>query len=208
MPPKKKQKVDQNTFQFDLTDLFTPTPSQNPHFSVESFSADGRRVRKDVHIAEPPSPLKKAAGSRPVFDPLEDASNDANPWSSYDFGLEGQTFQVAARSTKKRRYLSSVRTRFCSSLILRLISDTQDEPLKQWTPYRDEYLAEFITLEGRGYGWTSHCKSCPEGVEPGEALYRCRDCFHTDLVCLDCSLRAHQDRPLDVIEVRLQLVVV
>lgn len=107
MPTKKRQKLDHNTFQFDLQDLFTTAPSQTPQFSVESISADGRRIHKEVHLAEPPSPLKTAAASRPPLASQENASNDADPWSTYDFGLEGPVFQVPA-AKKKKRYQTSV----------------------------------------------------------------------------------------------------
>lgn len=108
MSRKKRQKVDNSTFHFDLEEILPPTPSSAPQFSVESFSADGRRVRKEVHIAEPPSPLKRATTSRPALVPQENTSNQTDPWIAYDFGIDEHVVQVPAHSKKKKRYLSSV----------------------------------------------------------------------------------------------------
>ncbi|KAJ7693186.1 hypothetical protein B0H17DRAFT_887959, partial [Mycena rosella] len=74
-------------------------------------------------------------------------------------------------------------------------------PLNQWTPLRDEYLAEKIRLEGRGDVCITHCPTCPEGTPPETPLYRCIDCMHPDLYCKECCVHAHINHPLDRIEV-------
>lgn len=74
--------------------------------------------------------------------------------------------------------------------------------------HRDEYLEELIRLEGRGDSPTTLCSSCPPGSEAGRPLYRCRDCFSTDLVCQTCCVEAHKNRPLDIIEVRKELILI
>jgi hypothetical protein len=68
----------------------------------------------------------------------------------------------------------------------------QHEPLKQWTPCRDEYLDDLNRLEGRGQYTSDHCPSCSL-ISPSiiaddldlprnRATVRCRDCFGEDLL--------------------------
>ncbi|KAJ7711573.1 hypothetical protein B0H16DRAFT_1216619, partial [Mycena metata] len=73
-------------------------------------------------------------------------------------------------------------------------------PLAQWVPLRDEYLQEFIRLEGRGSAAVDFCPACPKNKHAANPTYRCRDCFFCDLVCESCCLLKHRDRPLDRIE--------
>lgn len=83
--------------------------------------------------------------------------------------------------------------------------NTQDEPLREWRLHRDEYLAEFLRLEGRGDYTEDYCTSCPVGSQAATPKYRCRDCFSMRLVCTDCCRDAHKENPLHVIEVRVFL---
>lgn len=75
----------------------------------------------------------------------------------------------------------------------------QDQPLLEWRPFADEYLAEMVHNEGRGDSDTQLCYRCNTGVP----LYRCTECFAEDLVCLECCRELHLDRPLDIIEVSI-----
>ncbi|KAJ7739793.1 hypothetical protein DFH07DRAFT_778617 [Mycena maculata] len=77
---------------------------------------------------------------------------------------------------------------------------SSDRPLAQWVPLRDEYLAEFLRLEGRGDVAIDFCPSCPEGKVSANPVYRCMDCTYPDLLCSECCLCAHSDRVLDRIE--------
>ncbi|KAJ3764694.1 hypothetical protein FB446DRAFT_615304, partial [Lentinula raphanica] len=68
----------------------------------------------------------------------------------------------------------------------------------EWIPFRDEYLAEMIRGEGRGDGPTDTCWKCQRDVPP---LYRCvSGCFMNGLVCEECCLLDHLQRPLDIVE--------
>ncbi|THU93273.1 hypothetical protein K435DRAFT_670546, partial [Dendrothele bispora CBS 962.96] len=74
-----------------------------------------------------------------------------------------------------------------------------DLPLKEWIPYRDEYLAELLHLEGRGDFSLEVCPVC--GLENDEEIaYRCLDCLGGDLKCQDCCVKEHQSHPLHIIE--------
>ncbi|KII87536.1 hypothetical protein PLICRDRAFT_113331, partial [Plicaturopsis crispa FD-325 SS-3] len=82
----------------------------------------------------------------------------------------------------------------------KLTRPSQDSPLKQWTPHRDEYLAEFLRREGRGYFTADRCPACPTDGPAGAALYRCLDCSSLELLCNRCCVAAHARHPLDCIE--------
>lgn len=77
----------------------------------------------------------------------------------------------------------------------------QDQPLKEWIPHRDEYLAEMIRLEGRGDAELESCPRCPPGAS-SVPCYRCKDCFGMQLLCGTCCVEVHGNNPLHVIEVR------
>ncbi|KII84055.1 hypothetical protein PLICRDRAFT_671736 [Plicaturopsis crispa FD-325 SS-3] len=67
-------------------------------------------------------------------------------------------------------------------------------------PYRDEYLAEFLRREGRGFFTGDRCPACPAGSTGRRPAYRCLDCSSLELLCLECCVSAHARHPLDVIE--------
>ncbi|KAJ7776476.1 hypothetical protein DFH07DRAFT_865693 [Mycena maculata] len=77
---------------------------------------------------------------------------------------------------------------------------SQDAPLAQWVPLHDEYLAEFLRLEGRGNVATDFCPACPEGHAAANPRYRCMDCMYPDLLCQACCVREHANQVLDRIE--------
>jgi hypothetical protein len=63
----------------------------------------------------------------------------------------------------------------------------------------DDYLHEFLRLDGRGdAGNQNHCVNC----ELGDPVYRCEDCFGSVLYCRDCIVALHKCNPLHRIEVR------
>ncbi|KAJ7824741.1 hypothetical protein B0H14DRAFT_3088701 [Mycena olivaceomarginata] len=64
----------------------------------------------------------------------------------------------------------------------------------------DEYLREFIRLEGRGDVCVTHCPTCPVSAPRETPHYRCIDCDIPDVFCADCCVRAHASHPLDRIE--------
>jgi hypothetical protein len=75
--------------------------------------------------------------------------------------------------------------------------------MKEWTPYRDEYLYEFIRNEGRGDANTTRCSSCHHdaGNDDSKPLYRCLDCGYPEMMCRACCVQKHENRPFDIIEV-------
>ncbi|KII83424.1 hypothetical protein PLICRDRAFT_180503 [Plicaturopsis crispa FD-325 SS-3] len=77
---------------------------------------------------------------------------------------------------------------------------SSDEPLKQWMPLRDEYLAELLRLEGRGDFPSDVCRSCPPGRAAGQACIRCEECFDGSLTCKQCCVEQHARNPLHLIQ--------
>ncbi|KAF9024498.1 hypothetical protein BDZ89DRAFT_954690, partial [Hymenopellis radicata] len=65
-----------------------------------------------------------------------------------------------------------------------------------------EFLEEFVRLEGKGAGGPC-CMSCKDSQSfavPREALYRCEDCWGTVRDCLPCTLRQHRRNPFHRIQ--------
>ncbi|TFY55526.1 hypothetical protein EVJ58_g8192 [Rhodofomes roseus] len=71
-----------------------------------------------------------------------------------------------------------------------------DNPLREWTPEIDDWLAELIRLEGRcGYSTTS-CAQCNSDDSP----FRCRDCLDGRMYCQSCILCQHRALPFHRME--------
>ncbi|KAJ7475064.1 hypothetical protein B0H11DRAFT_1728060 [Mycena galericulata] len=73
----------------------------------------------------------------------------------------------------------------------------QDAPLQEFVPQVDEYLVEFLTLEGMGCVARDFCPACPTDARVPNPIYRCMDCFFPDLLCAECCVKKHKDHPLD-----------
>ncbi|KAI0750098.1 hypothetical protein C8Q80DRAFT_1219017 [Daedaleopsis nitida] len=67
-----------------------------------------------------------------------------------------------------------------------------DNPVLQWIPEADAYLAELLRLEGRGDFTTGVCQCGGDAL----ARYRCDDCADVRLHCEACVLSLHRDHPL------------
>ncbi|KIK33966.1 hypothetical protein CY34DRAFT_98770, partial [Suillus luteus UH-Slu-Lm8-n1] len=74
----------------------------------------------------------------------------------------------------------------------------KDNPLLQWLPERSAFLDEIIRLEGRGSEGTR--LNCCCGTDNATHLYRCRDCFGVEMVCLTCVVHRHLSNPLHRID--------
>ncbi|KAJ7735423.1 hypothetical protein DFH07DRAFT_870763 [Mycena maculata] len=145
-----------------------------PTFTTVSLSRDTRCTHETTHSVQLPSPLKKKQRrEEPTF-------SDLPPDFEYTFEDLSHPRPLApinkAVKSRAKRYLNS------------------------WVPLRDEYLAEFLRLEGRGDVATDFCPACPEGHAAANPRYRCMDCTYPDLLCQACCVREHANRVLDRIE--------
>ena len=82
-----------------------------------------------------------------------------------------------------------------------IYADLQDVPLKTWLEYRDDYLDECMSLEGRGVFYSS-CAGCQLSMP----RYRCKDCTLGPLWCQVCLVKRHGELPLHLVEVRKMLL--
>lgn len=69
--------------------------------------------------------------------------------------------------------------------------------MREWLPFRPQFLAELMRTVGRGGTGTETCFICGS-CSPS---FRCKDCFSVDMVCSVCMVSAHQANPLHIIEV-------
>ncbi|KAJ7754133.1 hypothetical protein B0H14DRAFT_2405084 [Mycena olivaceomarginata] len=178
---RQKRRAETEYDSFTLADVLGETSA----FTTQSLSADRRRTHTTTREVELPSPVKKKArivASRPnlfadVGDGFEYVFDDlAAPPSPI------RQNSGAGVKPRAKRYLSS------------------DWPLREWTPLQDEYLAEFVRLNGRGDVCLTHCPTCLPSAPRETPHYRCVDCDIPDLFCKSCIVRAHASHPLDRIE--------
>lgn len=113
--------------------------------------------------------------------PAEEQSelNDLNPSS------EG--------NTRKRTRVS---WSYIECVLMTEVSCQYDSALV-WLSHRDEFLEEFLRLEGRGDYIDEMCAICLK--ESG--VYRCQSCMGKQLLCRGCVVQTHLFNPLHVIEV-------
>ncbi|KAK7017025.1 hypothetical protein VNI00_018752 [Paramarasmius palmivorus] len=98
------------------------------------------------------------------------------PWAGFNAALGLDTGDHGKQRTKKEQYLD------------------------EWLSVRGEYLRMLMIAECRGAGQHKFCHRCNR--KDRVPRYRCRDCFSMELLCKECTLEGHRDRPLDVIENR------
>ncbi|KAG1844600.1 hypothetical protein F4604DRAFT_1884427 [Suillus subluteus] len=68
-----------------------------------------------------------------------------------------------------------------------------------WLHEHETYLLEHIRLEGHGdYAFRETCQGHNECTY--EPVYRCQDCFGTELYCQECTVNRHRENPLHKIE--------
>ena len=88
-----------------------------------------------------------------------------------------------------------------------VLTASKDEPLLEWSGKhgdgigcRQEYLAEFLRLEGRGdaHQWAGCCMSC----NSDDGTFRCEECIRGILECRVCCVARHEHLPLHIIAVR------
>ncbi|KAJ7792512.1 hypothetical protein B0H14DRAFT_3499174 [Mycena olivaceomarginata] len=187
MPSSKahqKRRAETEYDSFTLADVLGEASA----FTSQSLSDDRRRTHTQTHPVDLPSPLKKRRTDNIKAQLATHFFADVGDGFEYvfdDLAAPPSPIQKSAsRGVKPRakHYLSS------------------DWPLREWTPLQDEYLREFIRLEGRGDVCVTHCPTCPASAPRETPHYRCIDCDIPDVFCADCCVRAHASHPLDRIE--------
>ncbi|KAJ7036483.1 hypothetical protein C8F04DRAFT_1210089 [Mycena alexandri] len=167
---KKRQISNADILEYSFEDVFG---DGGPSFTSQAISSDARRTHEKRHQLEVPSPLKKKHKTNHFLQELGD---------DFEYTFEDLTapppVPASAKPVKARakQYLSS------------------------FVPLVDEYLAEFLRLEGKGFAAREWCPRCPENQRSPNPAYRCVDCFYPDLLCSSCCVDSHQSHPLDRIE--------
>ncbi|KAK7030582.1 CxC2 domain-containing protein [Favolaschia claudopus] len=172
-----------------VDDFLTPTTDAPIRTVVQRPTADGRRVLSEVVSLDPPSPVKRARHQASVItedlgslaeDPLDFEPEGING-ELYNMELGGffPAFESSASSKKKRDPLRP-----------------SDSALHAFRALRDEYLQEFLRLDGCGDASTEFCPGC-NAVDPA---FRCLDCFGELLYCRACCVGMHKHNPLHRVE--------
>ncbi|KAJ7869746.1 hypothetical protein B0H14DRAFT_2571682 [Mycena olivaceomarginata] len=172
---RQKRRAETEYNSFTLADVL----GESSAFTSQSLSADRRRTHTTTHQVDLHSPVKKKAHLNPGRPNLFADIGDGFEYVFDDLAAPPSPIRQNSGTGVKPRakqYLSS-------------------------TPLQDEYLVEFIRLEGRGDVCLTHCSTCPSSAPRETPHYRCQDCDIPDLFCKDCIVKAHGSHPLDRIKV-------
>ncbi|KAL0945679.1 hypothetical protein HGRIS_014830 [Hohenbuehelia grisea] len=163
-------------FHYTFDELLNDEPT---YASVQRTSADGRRLHAESVPIPPPSPVKKKKTFSDFPDDQDfDFDVDKSLWSNADSNA-GPGQSGKAKSTRKH-YKSSVSHPATDGYEIVIESLLQDQPLKEWMPLRDEYLQEFMRLEGPGDSDLLACSYCAQqdgSTQQEPAIFRCHDCI-------------------------------
>ncbi|TRM55258.1 hypothetical protein BD626DRAFT_553106 [Schizophyllum amplum] len=177
----KKGRKPVNVYEYDLNSLRAPRASSSARRTAESqhLSRDDRRRRTEEVQMHPSPPKKKCRLSVTTTD----ASEMLQPPDD-EVGTLPRGGIIGSRTGMpwKRKYYQ-----------------TADEPLRTFIPYADEYVEEFVRLDGRGSAADQPCPTCPLD-EAGSALYRCTGCMGISMYCASCIVQNHGKRPFCAIE--------
>ncbi|KAK6972220.1 CxC2 domain-containing protein [Favolaschia claudopus] len=153
---------------------FVAVPANHPvETVVERPSADGRRVHSEIFPIPPSSPIKRARiqGLHHLNSSEHAATQPEGsvvPSELYNMELGG-FFAPPPPAPPKNKTLTP-----------------SNKLLLEFIPLRDEYLREFLRLDGCGDASEDLCPGC--GVHPPRI--RCLDCHNGLLYCVDCCFGA------------------
>ncbi|KAK7050421.1 CxC2 domain-containing protein [Favolaschia claudopus] len=154
----------------ELSDFATVPADQPIETVVERPSADGRRVRSEIIPIAPSSPVKHAR--------VQQHQQQASPGELYDMELGG-FFAPAPPAPRKTKNLTP-----------------SNKLLLEFLPLRDEYLREFLRLDGCGDASEDLCPGCgvsPPAFDASTATAGC-------CIAAECCVRNHADNPLHIVE--------
>ncbi|KAK7055626.1 CxC2 domain-containing protein [Favolaschia claudopus] len=182
--------ADEYVLNTSVADFITPAIDAPIKAMVERPTADRRRVQSEIVSIEPPSPVKRARiqAAAPA-DPLpfvnEDFTADSEPQGIngelYDMDLGGFFLRPQSPTPQARQ---------------KKLFKPSDKSLFHLRSLRDEYLREFLRLDGCGDASEDLCPHC--GIRT--PFFRCRDCHDGLLYCKECCLEIHARHPLHVID--------
>lgn len=160
---------------------FIPAAANTPLLQLRTVGITTQgRTRLHTHYVPAPS--------LSIFD-SSDAGSDAGPWDGWDeLSLEQEEPQeIDCRPSFDKRKRTAAVSIVGLQLSPKLNIMYQDTPLLAWIPERQAFLDETLRLEGRGNSGIS----CRCGL--AAPLFRCRDCFGTQMFCQECVLQSRID---------------
>ncbi|KAF7299453.1 CxC2 domain-containing protein [Mycena indigotica] len=156
------------------------------------ISADGARVFTDV--------VNRVKRKRPRLDAeeLQEPDDRLSGWTPMGVGDDD------VRSHSQSHHMRPSPTWKTSVGALpeqskRQLTGVQDDPMSVWLPHASTFLDELVRRDGLAdFVHKPCCAHCSES-SPESRMFRCRHCGDY-LQCQSCTVRAHQTRPLHVVE--------
>ncbi|KAE9389116.1 hypothetical protein BT96DRAFT_1003594 [Gymnopus androsaceus JB14] len=194
-----------------MEDVFGPVETAVVH--CDAMSTDGRRLKCRAMEAAVPSALKQHKfEDSGQFHPVASGSGSGRVDSHLSellkltiHGFQNEPIKEVEESTQMSAAEIQVDMAEIITRTRRKRYQTLDEPMRQWAPYRNEYLAEMLRAEGRGDRNKNFCYACGCLDREHAPVFCCiSGYFSKDLVCEECCRKHHWNRPLDIVEVHIQ----
>ncbi|KAL1740388.1 hypothetical protein HDZ31DRAFT_85463 [Schizophyllum fasciatum] len=172
----RQPKTRANVEDFDLESLRNPPPPLLLQTDEsQRLTSDNHRLRVeevDIPISPPRKRRRLSVISSGAYHGGEGVSESASGNhidGAHPIGASGQPW-------KRKYYIAA------------------DEPLREFTKYIDEYMEEFMRVDGRGDAAGHNCPTCVKGEER-PALYRCTECTGPSMYCSSCIVQVHAKCP-------------
>ncbi|KAJ8489239.1 hypothetical protein ONZ45_g13657 [Pleurotus djamor] len=175
-------------------------------------SSDGRRAFSRTLDVAPPSPPQKKARFEPPSNYNEPSVAHGTSFATFDDDIdvnpESRTEDIPTNEDYATGWMPEVDEEDCAGHENKEGPSTKggekkryassDEPLRQWVPFREEYMREILSLE-RLSSSSAGCARCFQRMEES-ATFRCTDCFGEQTMCQKCCCEAHISQPLHLVE--------
>ncbi|KAL1698878.1 hypothetical protein EV121DRAFT_296717 [Schizophyllum commune] len=176
---RSKKKTNTSFRVFDVTTLRNPPSASSPplerRVQSQQLSDDVRRLR----TAEKTLPARKRRR-------IEDDDGGENFGAHDDVQAPEDMEDIVLCTETGRQW----KRRFYT---------TSDEPLRDFQKHADEYMEEFVRVDGRGDAADCPCPTCQPGQEDAPR-YRCTGCTGFSLYCRSCMVEMHSKRPFCTVE--------
>ncbi|KAF7310144.1 CxC2 domain-containing protein [Mycena indigotica] len=158
------------------------------------ISADGARVFTDV--------VNRVKRKRPRLDAeeLQEPDDRLSGWTPMGVGDEDvRALALTVSSYETEPDMEDVGSQNTSEKAKRRHYASSDDPMSVWLPHASTFLDELVRRDGLAdFVHKPCCAHCSES-SPESRMFRCRHCGDY-LQCQSCTVRAHQTRPLHVVE--------
>ncbi|KAL0568042.1 hypothetical protein V5O48_013943 [Marasmius crinis-equi] len=202
---KRKADSDEGFLRFHFNDNVassTSTTSSSSSVTLAQLSRDGCRIQEEYipFTAPPSSTTKNASTSKDLSTSSVSHSLEANwelgPHLVPGFGILGLDGDMVDGTHWLDNVFGSVEPISVEAPPKPRRYTSSDNPFVDLKLHVSTFLQEMMDMEGQG-GPDGKCHECKETEDVN---YRCHSCFRRCLLCRNCMVNSHWERPLDRVE--------